>query len=120
MLDRVEVIRVPGYTREEKVSIAQRYLLPTSLRNHGLLAHEVALNRSLVNHIVAGYTYEAGVRQLKRLMDGVCRAVAVDLVQTRTPPAAPDQRTLWQEWRENRPPIAMTRAWLEKVLGVRL
>ncbi len=66
LLDRMEVIRLAGYTEDEKVSIALRYLLPKQMKNTGLKASEVSIAESALRDIVRYYTREAGVRSLER------------------------------------------------------
>src|SRR6202000_2027926 len=75
LLDRMEVIRLSGYTEDEKVSIAQRYLLPKQKRNNGLKDSEVNVAEEAVRDIIRYYTREAGVRSLEREMSKICRKV---------------------------------------------
>jgi len=75
LLDRLEVIRLSGYTEDEKVSIAQRYLLPKQLKNNGLKESEIAVAESAVRDIIRYYTREAGVRSLEREISKICRKV---------------------------------------------
>jgi len=75
LLDRLEVIRLSGYTEDEKVSIAQRYLLPKQMKNTGLKANEVVVSESAVRDIIRYYTREAGVRSLEREISKICRKV---------------------------------------------
>lgn len=77
LLDRMEVIELTGYTREEKVEIAKRYLVPKHLSFNGLDAKSLKLSSNALNSIITGYTLEAGVRELERQIDAVCRKVAV-------------------------------------------
>ncbi|WP_297057299.1 endopeptidase La [Thermosulfurimonas sp.] len=76
LLDRMEVIEIPGYTEEEKLHIARRYLIPRQLREHGLKASWLRFSDSALRRIITHYTREAGVRQLEREIAAVCRAVA--------------------------------------------
>jgi ATP-dependent Lon protease len=80
LLDRMEVIRLSGYTEDEKVNIAIRYLLPKQLKNHGLKIEEIAVSESAVRDIVRYYTREAGVRALEREISKICRKVVKALV----------------------------------------
>jgi ATP-dependent Lon protease len=80
LLDRMEVIRLSGYTEDEKVSIAQRHLLPKLMKNHGLKPEELAVSESAVRDIVRYFTREAGVRALEREMSKICRKVVKELV----------------------------------------
>ncbi len=76
LLDRMELIHLAGYTDGEKVSIAQRHLVPQAIAAHGLRRDEVAFEDAAIRHIVRGYTREAGVRNLGRELAGVLRKVA--------------------------------------------
>jgi ATP-dependent Lon protease len=75
LLDRLEVIRLSGYTEDEKVSIAQRYLIPKQMKNTGLKASEILVNESAIRDIIRYYTREAGVRSLEREISKICRKV---------------------------------------------
>ncbi|CCD41033.1 ATP-dependent protease La TypeI [Candidatus Paraburkholderia kirkii UZHbot1] len=75
LLDRMEVIRLSGYTEDEKVSIAQRYLLPKQKRNNGLKDGEIDVTEQAIRDIIRYYTREAGVRSLEREMSKICRKV---------------------------------------------
>jgi ATP-dependent Lon protease len=81
LMDRLEVIEVPGYTRLEKLSIAETYLVPKQLREHGLLPERLAFTPEAMGHLVDDYTHEAGVRSLERQVAAVCRHVAVQLAE---------------------------------------
>ena len=74
--DRLEIIRLAGYTEPEKLSIVQRYLLPKQLTNHGIQAKNLVLTKQAAMQIVRRYTKEAGVRNLDREIASVCRKVA--------------------------------------------
>jgi ATP-dependent Lon protease len=80
LLDRMEVIRLSGYTEDEKVNIAMRYLLPKQMKNNGLKAHELAVSESAIRDIVRYYTREAGVRSLEREISKICRKVVKSLL----------------------------------------
>ena len=80
LLDRMEVIRLSGYTEDEKVNIAMRYLLPKQLKNHGLKPEEINVSESAIRDIVRYYTREAGVRALEREISKICRKVVKALV----------------------------------------
>ncbi|MDB5835784.1 MAG: DNA-binding protein, partial [Caballeronia sp.] len=75
LLDRMEVIRLSGYTEDEKINIAQKYLLPKQIRNNGLKAGEMDLTEEAIRDIIRYYTREAGVRSLEREMSKICRKV---------------------------------------------
>jgi len=75
LLDRMEVIRLSGYTEDEKVSIAQRYLLPKQKKNNGLKDGEVDVTEQAIRDIIRYYTREAGVRSLEREVSKICRKV---------------------------------------------
>ncbi len=74
--DRMEVIQLSGYTPEEKIEIATKFLIPRQLEEHGLGSDLIAWSRNAVQKITSEYTYEAGVRNLERQIAAVCRKVA--------------------------------------------
>jgi ATP-dependent Lon protease len=80
LLDRMETIRLSGYTEDEKVNIALKHLLPKLMKNHGLKPEELAISESAVRDIVRYYTREAGVRALERELSKICRKVVKTLV----------------------------------------
>lgn len=75
LLDRMEIIRIPGYTEEEKLNIAQRYLFPKQIKNNGLFDNELELGEAAIRDLIRYYTREAGVRGLEREIAKVCRKV---------------------------------------------
>ncbi|MDZ7590993.1 MAG: endopeptidase La [Rubrivivax sp.] len=75
LLDRMEVIRLAGYTEDEKLNIAQRYLLPKQQKNNGVKDHEMNLTEEAIRGIIRYYTREAGVRSLEREISKICRKV---------------------------------------------
>jgi ATP-dependent Lon protease len=85
LLDRMEVIRLSGYTEDEKVNIAMRYLLPKQLKNNGLKEAEVVIAEEAVRDIVRYYTREAGVRSLEREVSKIYRKVAKELLLSKQP-----------------------------------
>ncbi len=80
LLDRMEVIRLAGYTEDEKVSIAQRYLLPKQQKNTGLKPTELSVSEAALHDIVRYYTREAGVRSMERELSKICRKVVKTLL----------------------------------------
>jgi ATP-dependent Lon protease len=76
LLDRMEVIRLSGYTQEEKLAIAKRYLLPRQIKENGIKASHIKLGDETLQYIISHYTYEAGLRNLEREIGKVCRKVA--------------------------------------------
>ncbi|MEY3201085.1 MAG: hypothetical protein RIR70_635, partial [Pseudomonadota bacterium] len=80
LLDRMEVIRLSGYTEDEKVHIVMRYLLPKQVKNNGLKKDELSLTEDAIRDIIRYYTREAGVRSLEREVSKVCRKVVKSLV----------------------------------------
>ena len=81
LLDRMEVIRIPGYTEKEKNQIAQKYLVPKQIKNHALKKNEIKFNTKLISNIIRFYTREAGVRNLEKEISKVCRK-AVKVLET--------------------------------------
>jgi len=80
LLDRMEVIRLSGYTEDEKISIAQRYLLPKQMKQSGLKTNEISVTEDALRDIVRYYTREAGVRSLEREISKICRKVVKAMV----------------------------------------
>ncbi|MBT3723286.1 MAG: endopeptidase La, partial [Gammaproteobacteria bacterium] len=75
LLDRMEVIRIPGYTEDEKLNIALKYLVPKQIKENGLKETEIVIEESAVREIIQRYTREAGVRNLEREISKICRKV---------------------------------------------
>ena len=75
LLDRMEVIRIPGYTEDEKANIAERYLVPKQMKNNGLDKEEIQFKQSSILDLIRFYTREAGVRGLEREIAKICRKV---------------------------------------------
>tara|TARA_Y100001933_G_scaffold586_2_gene564 strand:- start:4672 stop:7095 length:2424 start_codon:yes stop_codon:yes gene_type:complete len=75
LLDRMEVIRIPGYTEDEKANIAERYLVPKQVKNNGLKPKEIVFNSDFILDLIRFYTKEAGVRGLEREIAKICRKV---------------------------------------------
>jgi ATP-dependent Lon protease len=102
LLDRMEVIRIPGYTEDEKINIAMRYLLDKQIELSGLKEAEISISENAIRDIVRYYTREAGVRNLEREISKICRKVVKELV-------------LHKEGKK----ISVTPRNLEKYLGVK-
>uniref|UniRef100_UPI003AACF6DD lon protease homolog 2, peroxisomal isoform X2 n=1 Tax=Centroberyx gerrardi TaxID=166262 RepID=UPI003AACF6DD len=81
LLDRMEVLQVPGYTQEEKVEIAHRHLIPNQLEQHGLTPQQLQIPQDTTQDVITRYTREAGVRSLERKIGAICRAVAVKVAE---------------------------------------
>lgn len=81
LLDRIEVIHIPGYTEEEKVQIAKRYLITKQIGDHGLHEKQIVFAEGILQKIISEYTREAGVRGLERNIATLCRKVARQIVQ---------------------------------------
>ena len=80
LLDRLEVIRIPGYTEDEKVNIANNYLIPKQIKNNGLKDEEWNLDKSVMKEIIQNYTKEAGVRNLEREISKLARKTVKKIV----------------------------------------
>ena len=83
LLDRMEIIRIPGYTEKEKNQIAKRYLVPKQIKNHGIKKTEISFSSKVLNSIIRNYTKEAGVRNLEKEISKVCRKTVKKLETTR-------------------------------------
>ena len=97
LLDRMDLVRLDGYTSDEKVFIADRYLLPRQIEQAGLLPEEVALGDDVVDAIIAAYTREAGVRSLEREIGRLIRKITAKVATgTATPvPVTSDELSEW-------------------------
>jgi ATP-dependent Lon protease len=76
LLDRMEIIQISGYTEDEKLNIAAKYLFPKQIKEHGLLRNQLELRGNTIQSVIRGYTREAGVRSLERELAGLCRKAA--------------------------------------------
>jgi len=79
--DRMEVLKLVGYTLEEKVKIAIRYLIPRQRDAHGLKAGQIKFTKGAIKHIISGYTREAGLRNLEREIANICRGIAAGIAE---------------------------------------
>ena len=102
LLDRMEVIRIPGYTEDEKINIAQRYLKPKQMKNNGLKEQELDITEDSVRDLIRYYSREAGVRGLEREVAKLCRKVVKEFALG-----------------EKQPPLKITPEILEDYSGVR-
>ncbi|HOY87833.1 MAG: endopeptidase La [Methylotenera sp.] len=107
LLDRMEIIHLSGYTEDEKVNIAMRYLVPKQLKSHGLKDAEVTVSDVAVRDIVRYYTREAGVRKLEQEISKVCRKVVKELLTAKAKEGAKATKK-----------ITVTPKVLDKYLGV--
>jgi ATP-dependent Lon protease len=108
LMDRMEIIRLAGYTEDEKLNIAMRYLVPKQLKAHGLKVAEIEITEASVQEIIRFYTREAGVRSLDREISKICRKVVKDILTTKL--------TLPKDGRIEK--IVVTPEVVEKYLGV--
>lgn len=92
--DRMEVLELPGYTREEKLFIAKKFLWPKQLEGHGLKPEQLTVTEDALTKIIEAYTREAGVRNLERRVADVCRSVAVEVAKGRTEPKVVEAKDL--------------------------
>ncbi|WP_423821272.1 endopeptidase La [Salinisphaera sp. SPP-AMP-43] len=84
LLDRMEVIRLSGYTEDEKINIAERYLLPKAMKENGLEENELSVSDNAITDVIRRYTREAGVRNLERDMSKICRKVVKELISEKS------------------------------------
>jgi len=124
LLDRMEVLRLSGYSEEEKLEIARKYLIPRQIKEAGLTAEQCRIGDDVVRRIVQAYTREAGLRQLERAIGRVARKVALRFAEGATDPVtvSPDdlaemlgpERFFPEQMRKNLPPgVATGLAWTE-------
>ena len=99
LLDRMEVIRIPGYTEKEKNQIAKKYLVPKQIKNHGIKKSEISFNSKVLNSIIRNYTKEAGVRNLEKEISKVCRKTVKKLETTRLKKIKLNDKSLTRSFR---------------------
>jgi ATP-dependent Lon protease len=109
LLDRMEVIRLSGYTEDEKIAIAKQYLLPKQMKNNGIKPDELHVSETALRDIVRYFTREAGVRSLERDISKICRKVVKGLLLKQSEGKA----------RKAKGPVEVTSKNLDKYLGVR-
>jgi ATP-dependent Lon protease len=80
--DRLEIIRLPGYTENEKLSIAKKYLIPKQIEAHGITGDNISISKEAATKVIRRYTKEAGVRNLNRELASICRKVAKQVVES--------------------------------------
>jgi len=112
LLDRMEVIRIPGYTEEEKINIAQRYLLPKQIKANGLRESEIQVAEPAIRDMIRYYTRESGVRNLERELAKICRKVVKHLTLE-----ADKRKEKNKEAKQGK--VAVSSRNLETYLGVR-
>ncbi len=124
LLDRMELLRLQGYSEEEKLEIAHRYLLPRQLKESGLSADQFRLDDEALRRVISRYTREAGVRQLERAIGRLTRRVALQFAEGRTEPVTIElsmlpellgpERFSFELTRKKLPPgVATGLAWTE-------
>ena len=94
LLDRMEVIRIPGYTEKEKNQIAKKYLVPKQIKNHEIKNSEISFNSKVINSIIRNYTKEAGVRNLEKEISKICRKTVKKLETSRLKKIKLNDKTL--------------------------
>ena len=122
--DRMEVLQLLGYTADEKVKIANRYLIPRQRREHGLKAGQITFTKGAVRQIITGYTREAGLRNLEREIATICRGVATQVAMNEVESVSikvsnipkylgPVRLTAEVKTRVQTPGVAMGLAWTQ-------
>jgi len=94
LLDRMEVISIPGYTDRDKMEITKRFLLPKQCEEHGITLHDVVIGDNIIHKVIREYTREAGVRNLERNIAAICRKVAKDIALGKSGPVVVDEGKL--------------------------
>ena len=119
LLDRMEVIRIPGYTEDEKLGIAQRYLLAKQLKANGLKPEELHVDEEALRDIVRYYTRESGVRNLEREISKICRKVVKELTLGEVTRARKAKTKSAKPQKKAAAGVEVTSANLDHYLGVR-
>ncbi|UNK57782.1 endopeptidase La [Pseudoxanthomonas daejeonensis] len=119
LLDRMEVIRIPGYTEDEKLSIALRYLVPKQLKANGLKPEELSIAEDAVRDIVRYYTRESGVRNLEREISKICRKVVKEIALKGPQPAKKAAGKKTPARKPKAPLVQVSSKNLDRYLGVR-
>jgi ATP-dependent Lon protease len=120
--DRMEVLELPGYTEEEKIHIANKFLIPKQIEEHGLEGSQLKIKKDALQEIISSYTREAGVRNVEREIATICRGVAKEVVEGREDPASISKRDIPKYLgpikffseiaeRTNEPGVAIGLAW---------
>jgi len=94
LLDRMDVIEISGYTNDEKLNIAKKYLLPKQREKHGLSGKQLKISDKMLMEIIDGYTRESGVRNLERKLGTVCRKTARDIIEGKANSVSLNEKTL--------------------------
>ena len=94
LLDRMELIQLPGYTEHEKTKIAENYLIPRIIKEHGLSEEQINISENAVGKIIQNYTREAGVRELERKISAITRKVSKEIIEGRDRTARISTRSL--------------------------
>ncbi len=124
LLDRMEVLQLSGYTLDEKIKIANKYLIPRQREAHGLKAGHIKITKGAVRHIISGYTREAGLRNLEREIAAICRGVAVKIAREEVESLTVKKQTVFEylgpvrissetRSRLSTPGVALGLAWTE-------
>jgi ATP-dependent Lon protease len=117
LLDRMEVIRLPGYTEDEKLNIAKKYLLPKQVKQNGLKPEEIKVSDDVILDIIRYYTREAGVRNLEREMARICRKAVKQLLLAAKKPEKGEKAEKGDKSSDK--VVTITTKNLEKFLGVK-
>ncbi|MFA1721554.1 endopeptidase La [Xanthomonas campestris] len=116
LLDRMEVIRIPGYTEDEKLNIAMRYLVPKQIKANGLKPEEIEIGSDAIQDVVRYYTRESGVRNLEREVAKICRKVVKEIALAGPQPVA---KKAVAKKAKPKALVTVTSKNLDKYLGVR-